>query len=91
MVIVEYFAVVLTLAMKLALPFIAAQLFLEICVGILMKTVPQIQVMAVNIQLKLIFGLILLFLFAVPMSDFVEKYMDTMLQSLEGILPLIAK
>ncbi len=91
MVIVEYFAVILTLAMKLALPFIAAQLFLEICVGILMKTVPQIQVMAVNIQLKLIFGLILLFLFAVPMSDFVEKYMDTMLQSLEGILPLIAK
>ena len=89
MVIVQYFATVLTLAMKLALPMIMAQLFLEIMVGILMKTVPQIQVMAVNIQIKLIFGLILLYLFVVPMSDFIQKYMDTMLQSIEGVLPLL--
>lgn len=90
MVIVEYFATILTLSMKLAMPMVVAQLILEFCTGILMKTVPQIQVMAVNIQIKLLFGLILLFVLAVPMSNFLESYMDTMLQSLEGILPLIA-
>ncbi|MEG0614653.1 MAG: flagellar biosynthetic protein FliR [Oscillospiraceae bacterium] len=91
MVIVEYFATILTLSLKLALPMIAAQLILEFCMGILMKTVPQIQVMAVNIQLKLLFGLFLLYVLAVPMSNFLDDYMDTMMQSLEGILPLLAK
>lgn len=91
MVIVEYFAVILTLAMKLAMPIVMAQMLLEFCMGILMKAVPQIQVMAVNIQVKLTFGLILLFLLAVPMSDFIDRYMGIMLESLEGILPLIAK
>ena len=90
MVIVEYFATILTLSLKLAMPMIVAQLLLEICTGILMKTVPQIQVMAVSMQLKLIFGLLLLYVLAVPMSNFLDTYMNTMMQSLEGILPLIA-
>lgn len=91
MIIVEYFAVVLTLAMKLAMPMIVAQLILEISVGILMKAVPQIQVMVVNMQLKLIFGLFLMFALAIPLSDYLDRYMGTMLETLEGILPLIAK
>lgn len=89
MLIVEYFGTILTLAAKLAIPMIVAQLLLEICMGILMKAVPQIQVMVVNIQVKLLFGLILLFILAVPTSDFLQRYMDTMLETLEGILPLI--
>lgn len=91
MIIVEYFAVVLTLAMKLAMPMIVAQLVLEISVGILMKAVPQIQVMVVNMQLKMMFGVILMFSLAIPLSNYLEKYMGTMLETLEGILPLIAK
>lgn len=90
MVIVEYFATVLGLAIKLALPFIASQLFLEVAVGIMMKAVPQIQVMAVNIQVKLLFGLVMLYAFAVPMSNFIDKYMQTMLESIHGLLPVIA-
>lgn len=90
MIIVEYFATILTLAMKLAMPLIIAQLLLEICMGILMKAVPQIQVMVVNIQLKLLFALILMFVLAVPTSDFLERYMNIMLESLEGVLPLIS-
>lgn len=91
MTIVNYFGTVLTLAMKIAIPMIAAQLILEFCLGILMKTVPQIQVMVVNIQVKLLFALLLLFLLAHPMSDAIERYMDTMLQSLEGVIGLISK
>ena len=90
MIIVEYFATILVLSLKLAMPMIVAQLLLEICMGVMMKTVPQIQVMVVNMQVKLLFALILLFILAVPMSNFLDRYMDTMLQSLEGILPLIA-
>ena len=88
-VIVEYFAVVLGLAVKLALPFMVASLLLEFSMGILMKVVPQIQVMQVNIQIKLLFGLGMMFLLAVPLSNAIDKYIDILIQNLEGILPLL--
>lgn len=86
---VKYFGTVLILAMKLAIPIVVAQLLLEFSVGILMKTVPQIQVMQVNIQVKLLFGLFLLFLIASPLSDAIEKYMGLLIDNLTGILPSI--
>ncbi len=90
MIMVTYFGTVLTLAVKLALPFVAAELIIEFCIGILMKAVPQIQVMQVNIQVKLLFGLFILFLIAAPLSEFIDRYMKTMIDSLTGILPIIA-
>ncbi len=89
MIIVNYFGTVLALAMKLAIPLVIAQLLLEFCVGILMKAVPQIQVMQVNIQVKLLFGLFLLFIIAGPISDFIDKYIGMLIDNLVGILPAI--
>ncbi len=89
-VIVEYFGTLLTLVIKFALPIIVAQILLEICIGVLMKTVSQIQVMQVNIQLKLFFGLFLLLLLAEPISTAINDYMGTMIDSIVGILPAIA-
>ena len=54
-----------------------------------MKSVPQIQIMVINIQLKVGFGFLILFLVAVPLSDLIEKFMNTWLETLEGVLPLI--
>lgn len=87
--IVEYFSVVLTLVLKIAMPLIVSQMILQFCVGVLMKSVPQIQIMVINIQLKVGFGFLILFLVAVPLSDFIEKFMNTWLETLEGVLPLI--
>ncbi|MGN1135069.1 MAG: flagellar biosynthetic protein FliR [Oscillospiraceae bacterium] len=89
MTIVEYFSVVLTLVLKLAMPLIVSQTILQFCVGILMKSVPQIQIMVVNIQMKVGFGFLILFLIAVPLSNFIDKFMDIWLETLEGVLPLI--
>ena len=91
MVIVNFFGVVLTLAMKLAVPLVVAQLLLEFCVGILMKTVPQIQVMQVNIQAKLLFGLFLLFVIAGPLANTIEKYIGILIENLTGALPAIIR
>ena len=87
--IVTYFSVVLTLVLKLAMPLIVSQTILQFCVGVLMKSVPQIQIMVINIQLKVGFGFLILFLVAVPLSDFIDRFMDTWLQTLEGVIPLI--
>ena len=88
-IIVEYFSVVLTLVMKIAMPIVVSQMILQFCVGVLMKSVPQIQIMVVNIQMKVGFGFLILYLVAVPMSNFIDKFMDIWLQTLEGVIPLI--
>ena len=90
-VLVNYFGTVLALALKLAVPLVLAQLLLEFCAGILMKAVPQIQVMQVNIQIKLLFGLFLLFILAAPLSDAIDKYMQILTDNLTGILPSLIK
>lgn len=86
---VEYFSVVLTLVLKIAMPLIVSQTILQFCVGVMMKSVPQIQIMVINIQLKVGFGFLILFLVAVPLSDFIEKFMNIWLETIEGVLPLI--
>lgn len=90
-VITEYFGTVLELAIKLTLPFTVALMLMEISMGILTKTVPQIQVMAVNIQVKMLFMLVLMLLLAEPMGKFIQSYIDTLMQSLKGVTELIAK
>lgn len=87
--IVEYFSVVLTLVLKFAMPLIVSQTILQFCVGVLMKSVPQIQIMVVNIQIKVGFSFLILFLVAKPLSEFLDKFMDTWLETIEGIIPLI--
>ena len=77
-----YFSVLLAMIIKLAMPIMAAELILEFCMGVLMKSVPQIQIMVVNIQLKVAFGFLMLFLLAVPISEFIDRYLNTWLETL---------
>lgn len=85
----EMFSHILVLMMQLAMPVAAAELIVEFCVGVLMKAVPQIQIMVVNIQLKVIFGFIILFAITSPMSDFIADYTDKLLNTCRDILPVI--
>lgn len=75
-----------SLALHLALPFMAASFFMEIAMGVLMKLIPQINVFSINFQIKILLGMGLLFLFAGPVSTFLEQYLDTMLKSLPALL-----
>lgn len=51
------FGNILVLALKLAMPLIAVEIVAEMCLGALMRTVSQINVFAVGLQLKLLVGL----------------------------------
>jgi len=90
MILVSYFGTVLTLAMKLAIPLIVVEILVEFCMGVLMKVVPQIQVMQVNIQIKLLIALFFVFIIASPLSDMISNYMGMMIDNLTGILPAIS-
>ncbi|MCL2036873.1 MAG: flagellar biosynthetic protein FliR [Oscillospiraceae bacterium] len=84
--IVDFLGVVFTLALKMAMPIIAAEMILQICVGVIMKAVPSIQIFVINIQMKILMGLFIIMAIAGPMSDFIERLMGIMFENLYGTL-----
>lgn len=84
----ELFIECTVLAVKLCMPILAAELIAQVGMGVLMKVIPQINVFAINIELKVIVGLALLFMLMIPISEFLIDAERTMLNSLHEILAL---
>jgi flagellar biosynthetic protein FliR len=84
--IVMYFSTIFTLALRMALPVIAGGLIVEACVGVIMKAVPGIQVLVINIQLKIVFGMLVIFSLAQPISDYIDRLLVIMWASLDEIM-----
>lgn len=87
---VEVFAACMVLAIKLALPILAAELLGELGMGILMKAIPQINAFVINMELKILIGLVLLLLFLTPINEFLLDMEQTMLDTLSGTLQILA-
>lgn len=85
-VLVYYFETVLTLGLKLAMPIVAASLIAEFCIGVLMKAVPTIHVFVLNIQIKMLVGFVVLAASCGVVSEFMDRIMGILFQSLNGIL-----
>ena len=77
------------LAVKLAMPILAAELLGEVGMGVLMKAIPQINAFVINIELKVIIGLLLFFLLLTPINEFLLELESGMLSELGRILRLI--
>ena len=77
------------LAVKLSMPILAAELLGQLGMGILMKVIPQINVFVINIDLKVIIGLVLLFALIAPISEFLLAAEVTMQNSIRDILSLL--
>ena len=84
----ELFIQCTILAGKLCMPIMAAELIAQVGMGVLMKVIPQINIFAINIDLKVLVGLSLLFMLTVPFSEFLIDAERTMLGSLHEILLL---
>ena len=85
---VELFTECALLAVKLALPILGAELLGQVGMGVLMKVIPQINVFAINIELKVIIGLLMLVMLLSPMSEFLLHAESTMLRELRMALSL---
>lgn len=84
------FAECALMAIKLALPILGAELLGQLGMGILMKVIPQINVFAINIELKIIIGLGLLLALLSPFSEYMLTLEQDMLQKMEMILGMAA-
>lgn len=86
--VVELFIECTLLSIKLSLPILAAELLGQVGMGILMKVIPQINVFAINIELKVLVGLVMLLLLVAPISEFLLQVESTMLVELRQALAL---
>ena len=76
-------------AIKFAMPVMASEILAEVGVGIMMKAIPQIDVFSVNIQAKVLLGIVLLFVMFTPMSEFIENLIELMFQRIQEVLSLM--
>ena len=78
------------LSLKLALPILAASLIGQLGMGILMKVIPQINVFAINLELKIILGLFLIMLLTTPIGEFILLIEKQMLVAIQDVIKVIA-
>lgn len=78
------------LVLKLSLPFIVAEFLVEAAMGVLMKLIPQIHVFVINMQCKIITGLLLVLLFAQPLGNFIDNYIGVVLDNMQKLLTVAA-
>lgn len=82
----EIFIECTVLGLKLCMPVLAAELIAQLGMGVLMKVIPQINVFAINVELKVIIGLGLLFLLIAPFSEFLLEAESAMLDHISRVL-----
>ena len=85
----ELFAECALLAVKLSLPILGAELLGQVGMGVLMKVIPQINVFAINIELKVIIGLVMVLMLLLPMSEFLLQTEADMLRALRQAVLLM--
>lgn len=76
------------LAIKLCLPVLGAELMGQVGMGVLMKAIPQINVFAINIELKVLVGVLMLYFLIAPFSEFLLDMENTMLVEVERAIAL---
>ena len=69
-----------------SLPVLAAELIGQLGMGILMKVIPQINVFAINFELKILLGLLLVTLLMPLMGEFLLGMEKQMLVAIEQMI-----
>ena len=85
----ELFIECTVLGVKLCMPILAAELIAQVGMGVLMKVIPQINVFAINIELKVLVGLVMLLFLITPFSEFLLSMENTMLSEVERAISLM--
>jgi flagellar biosynthesis protein FliR len=84
----QLFANILILALKLALPIVAIELVSEIGIGVLMRSVPQINVFVVGLQLKMLIGLVVIIFILPSVGNMFDSTINTMFDNIGQAIKL---
>ena len=78
LVCIQAMSMAFSMAITVALPIIAAELILEVVLGILIRTVPQLNIFVVGISVKIFVGLLVLVLFIPAFASYGDKIFETL-------------
>lgn len=76
--IIELLNLVVLYAIKLTLPIFAVEMITEVSVGLLMKAVPNIQIISLNIEFKMLVGIICMVLLVPSYANFLDRLIEIM-------------
>lgn len=84
--IILLFGEILMLALKIAIPIIAIELLTEAGIGVIMKTIPQINIFVLSLPLKLFIGITIFVVLLPSVARVINVSSDMMYGSIERIL-----
>ncbi|HCR43525.1 MAG TPA: flagellar biosynthetic protein FliR [Ruminococcaceae bacterium] len=85
----ELFSLMLIYSAKLAMPMVAVQIIGEVGVGLIMRAVPQVDIFAMEIQIKIILGFIVIFILVPPLAAFIEDLIGAAFSNISSIISLL--
>ncbi len=83
---VELIGYIFLYALQVAIPIIVTELIAEFAVGVMMRLVPNISVFVINLQLKIIIGLIVILTIIPTLAGFMTKINMIMMEKITQIL-----
>ncbi len=90
MMVLEIFKSNIVMGLQFAFPIIAMEMVTEAAVGILMRMIPQINVFAVNFQLKILVGLMMLVYLFSPMADKMHAILRDMFVYMQRLIVMMS-
>ena len=81
-----------TLAIRIAIPLVGTMLIIDICLGIMVKSVPQMNVFVVGMPLKILIGTFLMFSVIIPSLGWIynlifDPAFDALIDMIWGMAP----
>ena len=77
------------LGVKMTLPIAGMVFLLEMGVGILMKAIPQINVFVLNLQAKILVGILMIMAIFSPLSNYIERVITSMFDTMAQVMVLL--
>ena len=87
---VTLFTECMALAVRLAFPFIAIEFLSEIAIGLMAKVIPQINLFVLNIEVKMVLGVLTMLLLISPIGDFLGDLISQMMLQVQEMLRQMA-
>ena len=83
---IELFAAILAYAVQLSMAIVVTEIIVEVAVGILMRLVPNINVFVVNLQVKILVGLIVLLTIIPALAKYMTLINSIMMERIDQVM-----
>ncbi|MBB6452909.1 flagellar biosynthetic protein FliR [Salirhabdus euzebyi] len=87
--VIETFSKMFLIAFQMSIPIVGCLFLVDVALGIVARTVPQLNVFVVGLPLKILVSFVVIFLSFGIFATLIEQLFDTMIQSMRSIMTLI--